>query len=110
MKNGNVGISVANSTEWDDFRFFLRVCKELQIEPYVVIMSTNGRYYDHIGIDVQKRTDYYNAMERMVDGANYEALNLKDWEYEPYFYCDVMHLGWKGWIYVAENIVNHFAK
>lgn len=110
LKNGNVGISVANSTEWDDFRFFLRVCKELQIEPYVVIMSTNGRYYDHIGIDVQKRTDYYNAMERMVDGANYEALNLKDWEYEPYFYCDVMHLGWKGWIYVAENIVNHFAK
>lgn len=110
LKNGSADVTVADSTEWDDFYFYLRVCKELGIEPYVVIMSTNGRYYDYIGFDVQKRTDYYDIMENTVNQAGYEALNLKDWEYEPYFYCDVMHLGWKGWTYVTENIVNHFAK
>ena len=110
LKDVYTSESATDPKEWDDFHFFLLVCKELGIEPYVVIMSTNGRYYDYVGFNAEKRTEFYNAMESTVENAGYEALNLKDWEYEPYFYCDVMHLGWKGWTYVTENIVNHFAK
>lgn len=58
----------------------------------------------------KKRTEYYDTIEQIVNEAGYDTLNLKEWEYEPYFYCDVMHLGWKGWTYVSENIVDHFTE
>ena len=31
-------------------------------------------------------------------------------EYEPYFYYDVMHLGWKGWLYVDEQLTRHYGQ
>lgn len=65
----------------------MRVCKELDIKPYVVIMSTNGLYYDYVGYDIKKRTEYYDTIEQIVNEAGYDTLNLKEWEYEPYFYC-----------------------
>ena len=97
------------SAEWKDYEFFLGVCNELDLHPYVVIMSTNGFYYDYIGITKNKRDEYYDASEQISAKYGIECLNLKDQEYEPYFYCDVMHLGWKGWPYVCKKIVEHFS-
>jgi len=110
LKDYSANETTSGSKEWEDLKFFLRVCKELDIKPYVVIMSTNGLYYDYIGYDIKKRTEYYDTIEQIVNEAGYDTLNLKEWEYEPYFYCDVMHLGWKGWTYVSENIVDHFTE
>ncbi len=98
------------SREWDDYEFFLKLCRELGLKPYVVLESTNGRYYDYAGIEKQKRDELYDRQEKMAEEYGIDALNLKDYEYEPYFYCDVMHLGWKGWPYVTQQIVEHFSK
>ncbi len=98
------------STEWEDFRFLLGVCRELGLEPYVVLQSTNGWYYDYVGMSKDKRNELYIKQEKIVQEYKFSYLNLKDKEYEPYFYRDVMHLGWKGWPYVTQNIVEHFSK
>lgn len=102
--------SLLISKEWQDFEFFLKVSKELDIKPYIVIMSTNGRYYDYTGLEKEKRDELYNKIEEMSKEYGFEVLNLKDKEYTPYFYCDVMHLGWKGWPYVVQNTIEHFSK
>jgi len=98
------------SGEWDDLDFFLGVCKDLGIKPYIVAMSANGRYYDHVGFDKGERDELYDRIAYISKQNGVDCLMIKDKEYEPYFYCDVMHLGWKGWPYVIENIIDHFSE
>ncbi len=106
----DINVELMISKEWDDLEFFLNVCDDLDIQPYLVSMSTNGLYYDYIGIDKDKRDTLYDTIYSMASQHGYECLSLKDKEYEPYFYCDVMHLGWRGWPYVVQNIIEHFSE
>ena len=110
LKNYQKDVVLLDSKEWNDFKFLLDVCEDLNIRPYIVIMSTNGLYYDYIGITKQERDDYYNQMEKIAIENGFDVLNLKNYEYTPYFYCDVMHLGWKGWPYVIQNTIEYFKK
>lgn len=98
------------SPEWEDYEFFLSVCRDLGLKPYIVIMSTNGLYYDYVGEGKEKRDQYYQASQALAGEYGLDCLNLKDHEYEPYFYCDVMHLGWKGWPYVCQKVIEHFSE
>ena len=49
-----------------------------------------------------------NRIAQLSNEYGFDCLKTDDKEYEPYFYCDVMHLGWKGWPYVLQNIIEHF--
>ena len=109
LKNSRVNTELLKSGEWKDFEFFLSVCKDLDIEPYIVSMSTNGRYYDYIGIEKEKRDLLYAKIEQLSSEYGYDCLRTGDKEYEPYFYCDVMHLGWKGWPYVLQRVIEYFS-
>ena len=71
-------------------------------------MPTNGRWYDNTGMTKESRDNFYDAVEKMAKEKGFEVLNLKDEEYTPYFMYDVMHLGWKGWIKVEEEMYKHF--
>lgn len=95
--------------EWGDYEFFLNVCDDLDIHPYIIAMSTNGYYYD-CKMTKDSRDELYDRIEAMALEYGNDCLNLKNYEYEPYFYYDVMHLGWKGWSYVTENIIKHYAE
>lgn len=98
------------SKEYDDYKMFLHMCKLRGIEPYVILMNTNGWYYDYIGIDRETRNKFYAKLQKTAEDYGFQALNLSDKEYEPYFMYDVMHLGWKGWLYVNQRITEHFSE
>lgn len=98
------------SREREDFETFLSTCKDLNIEPYIVMMNTNGAYYDYIGIDSETRNELYSWVRSEAEKYGFDVLTMEDKEYEPYFMRDVMHLGWKGWLYVDEKITEHYAK
>ncbi|MSU09639.1 D-alanyl-lipoteichoic acid biosynthesis protein DltD [Veillonellaceae bacterium WCA-693-APC-5D-A] len=97
-----------NSREIDDFNFLLEMSNTSVIKPYFVFMSTNGLYYDYRGLDRVKRIALYDYLQKETDKWGIPYLDLREYEYEPYFYCDVMHLGWKGWTLVNEKISKHF--
>lgn len=103
-------VDLMKSKEFDDYRIFLKVCTELDIKPYLVFMSTNGKYYDTIGIDKQERWAFYDRLGEMASEYDMDYLDLRDHEYEPYFFTDVMHLGWKGWTFVNEKITEYFTQ
>lgn len=109
LKNSMASIDCQSSAEWGDLESFFEVCQQTNVKPYIVIMSTNGKYYDYTGLSREKRLAVYNRIEEMAKAHGCSVLNLKDKEYEPYFYQDVMHLGWKGWLYVDEQITKHFS-
>jgi D-alanine transfer protein len=108
LENKNEAVDLMNSVEYDDFKFNLDVCKDLGIKPYIILMNVNGWYYDYIGITEDKRTEFYNKLESIATEKGFDVLNLQEHEYEKYYLTDVMHLGWKGWLNVSEEMSNHF--
>ena len=109
-KNSNADVDLLNSKEMQDYEIFLKTCNETGVKPYIVFMSTNGLYYDYIGITKEKRLAFYDKLASLADKYDIDYLDLRDKEYEPYFFKDVMHLGWKGWLYVNKKITEHFSK
>ncbi len=97
------------SREMEDYEIFLQVCKENGVEPYLIFMCTNGWYYDYVGIDQDRRNQLYDKLAEKAEEYGFDYLRLSDHEYEPYFMLDVMHLGWKGWMYVNEELTEHFS-
>lgn len=101
-------VDLLNSKEMKDYELFLNVSNELGVKPYIILMPVNGFYYDYIGLDKEERTLFYNATEKMAKEKGFEVLNLQSKEYEKYYLIDVMHLGWKGWINVNEEMYKYF--
>lgn len=102
-------LDLCASKEFDDYKLMLEIFKESEVNPYIIFASTNGFYYDYVGLKREKRIAFYDKLQSMADKYNFDYLDLRDKEYEPYFYKDVMHLGWKGWLYVNKQITKHYS-
>lgn len=108
-KDSEVNSSYLDSPEYDDFCLFLEVCKETGIEPLIVSIPVNGRWYDWTGFPKEERAAYYQKIRSICEEYQVQIADFSDKEYEEYFLKDIMHLGWKGWVYLDEAIY-HFYK
>lgn len=101
----DAALSYAESPEYDDLRCLFDVCRAKQLDVLFVHVPMNGKWSDYTGFDAEKRGEYYeNVREIAAEYDNVTLLDLTDREYEPYFLCDTMHLGWKGWLAVDQAI------
>ncbi len=109
LKDSSKGATALVSKEWDDYVFLLSVCRELGLTPYIVLLPTNGLYYDHVGVDRNMRQLFYQKSAQTADVYGMPVFSgMKDREYEPFLFHDEIHLSQKGWLYVAKAIVEHF--
>lgn len=108
LKNSNINESYAESPEYDDFKIFLDMCKELEIEPLIVIVPVNGSWYDYTGFPKSGREAYYSKVREICKEYNVKTADFSDKEYEKYFLKDIMHMGWKGWVYFDEAVFNFY--
>jgi len=100
----------AQSKEIDDYKFFLSVCNQLDIEPYIILLPVNGWYYDYVELPKDKRDEYYDKVKKIAGDNNVEVLDLQQYEYKEGFLMDPKHLGEEGWLKVSEEIYRHFNK
>jgi D-alanine transfer protein len=107
FKNLYKDLNLLESYEFEDYEKMLQVCTQLNIKPYIILMPVNGYFYDYMGLPAEKREAFYSKVEDLAKKYNFEVLNMKEKEYEPYFFTDIMHLGWKGWLYVDEKIAEY---
>ena len=104
-------LSYSVSEEYDDLRLLLDVCAFKGIEPLFVHVPLHGAWSDYTGFTAEKRAEYYENVRQIVaEYPNVTMLDLTGNEYEPYYLCDIMHLGWKGWLDVDKALVECFAK
>lgn len=100
--------SYLDSPEYGDLRLFLDVCKETGIEPMIVNIPVNGRWYDWTEFPKENRAGYYQNIRDICDEYQVALLDFSDKEYEEYFLKDIMHLGWKGWVYLDEAVYEFY--
>ena len=104
------GENPIESKEIDDYKFFLSVCKDLNIEPYIILLPVNERYYDYVELPKDKRDAYYDKVKKIAEDNQVEVLNLKEYGDKDGFLIDPKHLGNEGWLKVSEEIYKHFNK
>lgn len=103
-------VNLMKSKEMEDYKFFLSVCKDLDIKPYIVVQPVNGWFYDFSGLDKEKREEWNNTVKKIAEDNNFEVLDMHDYDYKKYFLIDSQHLGKEGWLKVDEGIYKYFTK
>ncbi|WP_297417745.1 D-alanyl-lipoteichoic acid biosynthesis protein DltD [Clostridium sp.] len=99
-----------SSKEMDDYKFFLSVCKDLSIKPYVIIPAVNGWFYDYEGLTKDKRAAWHEEVNKIAKDNGLDVLDLGSYDYKKNFLVDTEHLGEEGWLKASEGIYKHFNK
>lgn len=106
-KDGDLSYDV--SPEYLDLCCLLEICRQKSMEVLFVHVPMNGKWNDYTGFSAERRENYYEKVRMIVEEFdNVTLLDLTDFEYEPYFLCDTMHLGWKGWLEVDRAIIEFY--
>lgn len=107
-KGSYAGESYTSSPEFSDLRLFLDVCKETGIEPLIISVPVNGRWYDYCEFSKADRNTYYQMVRDICAEYDVKLADFSDKEYELYFLRDIMHMGWKGWAYLDRSVYNFY--
>ena len=110
VKGRSAKDSYCVSKEYDDLNLFLKVCKEVKVEPLIISVPVNGRWYDWTGFPKNDREQYYQNIRDICKKNDVTLADFSDREYEPYFLKDIMHMGWKGWVYLDDAIYQFYKK
>ena len=62
---------------------------------------------DHIGIKKDRREAVYKKIHSTVVDNGGKIYDLTNKDYEKYVISDAVHIGWKGWVYVDQQIARH---
>jgi D-alanine transfer protein len=97
--------SLKESDSWTDLEQLLQVCRELGAQVLLLSMPYEGPLFDHMGVSVNARREYYRRVRAVADRYGASTAVLDDHEYDPYFFFDLWsHLSPKGWIYYDRAI------
>lgn len=108
QKNRDSGLDYSTSKEYDDLRLLFEICRQKGIQPLFIHVPLHGQWSDYTGFDPDRREIYYQNVREIVEEYGIQTLDLTGSEYEPYFLCDVMHLGWKGWLEVDKALIDYY--
>ncbi|MDY3208666.1 D-alanyl-lipoteichoic acid biosynthesis protein DltD, partial [Clostridium baratii] len=108
MKNAYKNTNLLDSKELDDYKAFLSLCQNLNIEPTIVVMPNAKWYYDYTGLSQGERDKYYDTIANLAKEKGFKTINLKDKETEEYYLRDVMHLGTRGWVDISEKLYKEY--
>lgn len=97
------------SPEFEDLKLFSEVAKALGVHVHVIAIPFNGFWCDYTQLSETERQVYYSLLDRTLKKLKIPYTDFSSHEYEPYFFRDAVHIGWKGWIYVNQQLL-HFAR
>lgn len=102
-------LSYDESPEYGDLECLLELCALREVEVLFVHVPMHGSWNDYTGFDAARRARYYGKVRGIAGKySNVTLLDLTPFEYEPYFLCDTMHLGWKGWLAVDRAVLDFY--
>jgi len=98
------------SPEYEDFQLVIDILKDADAKPLFISIPVNGYWYDYNEYPQERRQKYYKKMEQVLTNANVPYVNFSDHEYDPYFIMDTIHIAWKGWVYVDQELDNYWTQ
>ena len=108
QRDRDTDLSYSRSKEYDDLRILFAVCREKGIQPLFIHVPLHGPWSDYTGFGADRRAEYYQNVREIAAEYDVQTLDLTGHEYEEYFMCDTMHLGWKGWLAVDKALIEYY--
>lgn len=108
MENKDADLSYSKSLEYDDLQCLIDLCDTFEIDALFVHTPLHGSWSDYCGFTYEERQEYYDNVRAILDASGYEYLDLTSKEYDSYYLCDVMHIGWLGWVDINEAICRFY--
>lgn len=108
MANKDADISYSESIEYEDLQNLIWLCDAFEIDALFVHTPLHGTWSDYCGFTADERMEYYDNVRAILDKSGYEYLDLTAKEYDSYYLCDVMHIGWLGWVDINEAICEFY--
>lgn len=103
-KDSAVKADFLSSQEYEDMICFLKVCRDLDIQPLLVSLPFNGPWYDYMGFPAEKRQAYYEKIRCIAEDYGAALCDLSPYEYTPYFFEDNTHIAREGWVKLDEGL------
>lgn len=101
LKGHEARVTYTSSTEYDDLQLFLDVARDLGVEVMLVALPVNGRWSDYTGLPHRESDGFAAKMHRVAQVNQVTLTDLTNNAYEPYYFFDTLHLGWRGWLDVT---------
>lgn len=108
LKNKYANVNLLKSKEMGDYKYFLKICKEMNVDLTVVLMPCNPWYYDYAGVSQKERFEFYDVIGNLAKKDGFKVMDLRDKENEDYYLRDVMHLGTRGWLDVSKKLYEQY--
>lgn len=95
---------VFNKSEIEDFKLFIKVCKEVDVEPLVMLIPSSDILYDQTAYTKKYRDMYYNMMRDLCAENSVRLADFSDYSSSTYFLRDNCHPSDYGWSLMNEQI------
>lgn len=102
------GDAYFSAQEFEDFETLLQVCREVGVEPLVVIQPVKGALYDQTIYNRGVRARYYDMIRGACAQAGVAVANFSSHEYDPYFLRDYSHPSDLGGAYYSQAIYTFY--
>jgi D-alanine transfer protein len=101
LKGQQTGVTYTSSVEYDDLQLFLDVAHDLGIDVMLISLPVNGVWSDFTGLPKAERNGFAAKVRTMAAANGAQLTDLTSKSYEPYYFFDTLHLGWRGWLDVT---------
>lgn len=102
------GDAYFSAQEFEDFETLLQVCREVGVEPLVVIQPVKGALYDQTIYNRGVRARYYDMIRGACAQAGVAVADFSSHEYDPYFLRDYSHPSDLGGAYYSQAIYTFY--
>lgn len=99
-----------NENEFEEFEWFLQICKNCDIDVLVVIAPVNAKAWDLSPIDASVRKTYYERLSATALEYGAALSDLSAFEDDPYFCRDYNHPSEYGWSLINKAIYDFYYK
>ena len=103
-------VDFSKAKEFDDLSIFLDTCKDLGIEPTIVLLPAMSEFYNYTGISQKDRQYFYSRVENEVKPYGFKIVDLRKKQSQRYYLRDVMHLGTVGWVDLCHQLYNIYER
>lgn len=101
LKGHESNVTYTSSSEYGDLQLFLDVAHDLGIDVMLVSLPVNGLWSDYTGLPRAERDGFAAKIRSIASANNARLTDLTVNSYEPYYFYDTIHLGWRGWLDVT---------
>jgi D-alanine transfer protein len=101
LKGQQAGVTYTSSVEYDDLQLFLDVAHDLGIDVMLIPLPVNGTWSDFTRLPKSERDGFATNIRRIAAANGVQLTDLTSKAYEPYYFFDTLHLGWRGWLDVT---------